>query len=407
MRRVLDELYLKSLRPDPDKRIEISDTKCPGLRFRLTSNGRATWMFEKRVKDGPKRKHTLGVWPAALGLSDARKVAREIAVGADKGIDRIAEREAAKARAAEEAAKLVTVATAIDRYTELHLNSIKTGDERRRQLLKSLDGHLESSVANLSRLDLQSAVDRKAGSGARAYANRIRAALVAFANWCYTRGYIDEPIGAGIAKATREQSRDRVLSVGEIRAIWAASYQMGEVWGPYFRIVLLTGQRRGEISQLRWTEVDSEGRRIVKPGRRTKNSRPHQTHLSVPALFELAELRERSGQGIWVFSFDGERPVANPSHAKSRLDKILGADCESWRIHDIRTAMATALAQAGEAENVVDRILNHAASGSAPSAVARVYNQAELLPQRAAALDRWAELVTGEATKVVHLGGTA
>ena len=61
---------------------------------------------------------------------------------------------------------------------------------------------------------------------------------------------------------------------------------------------------------------------------------------------------------------------------------FLGEDFPPWRFHDIRTGFATALAEAGEPETIVDRILNHVASGSAPSAVARVYNQAEQLPQR-------------------------
>ena len=91
------------------------------------------------------------------------------------------------------------------------------------------------------------------------------------------------------------------------------------------------------------------------------------------------------------------------SNAKKRLDRLLGEDFESWRLHDIRTAMATALAEAGEPETIVDRILNHVASGSAPSAVARVYNQAEQLPQRANALDRWADMVTGKTGEVVRI----
>lgn len=393
MKRLLDDRFLRSLKPDPNVRIEVSDTRCPGLRFRLTPHGRATWMFEKRVKNGPKRKHTLGIWPYTLSLSDARKLAREIAVEADRGIDRVAEQRAAKARKAVEAASRVSVRDAIASYSDLHLATIKTGAERRRQLEQSLAPHLDQSVGDLSRIDLQRAVDRKADTGARAYANRIRAALVAFANWCFIRGYIKEPIGAGIAKATRETARDRVLSLDEVRAIWHATFDMGPVWGPFFRLMLLTGQRRGEISNLRWSEVDLDAAQIAKPASRTKNGKPHTTHLPALALEELKALKNTGVEGEYVFSFDGQSPVANPSHAKAKLDKRLGDEVAPWRLHDVRTAMATALAQAGIPENVTDRILNHAASGSAPSAVARVYNQADLLPQRASALDQWAELV--------------
>ena len=58
--------------------------------------------------------------------------------------------------------------------------------------------------------------------------------------------------------------------------------------------------------------------------------------------------------------------------------------------------LASALCDAGEPEGVVDRCLNHAATGSAPSAVARVYNRSEMLPQRARVLDRWAAMVLAE-----------
>ena len=89
---------------------------------------------------------------------------------------------------------------------------------------------------------------------------------------------------------------------------------------------------------------------------------------------------------------------------KKQLDVILGDEFKPWRLSDFRTAMATALAENGEAETIVDRILNHSASGSAPSAVARVYNQAENLTQRAAALETWGRMVTAECPSLNELG---
>ena len=83
----------------------------------------------------------------------------------------------------------------------------------------------------------------------------------------------------------------------------------------------------------------------------------------------------------------------------------MGDEFEAWRLHDIRTAFASALAEAGEAETIVDRILNHSASGSAPSTVARVYNQANQLPQRARVLDKWADIVTGNVGMIFSLHG--
>lgn len=393
MKRELTDRYLRSLKPLEGKRLEVSDTKCAGLRFRLSAQGRATWVFEKRIKGGKKRKFTFGSWPKPVSLSVARKMALEIQAEAAQGIDRIILAEREKRAWDEKQASLVTVRQAIDAYGELHLSTIRTGDERMRQLNQALSEHLEQSIGELTRRNLQSAVDKKAKEGRKPYANRIRAALVAFSNWCFVRGYIDEPIGSGVAKATKERARDRVLAIDEVRTIWAASWGMGEVWGPFFRLMILTGQRRGEIANLRWSEVRINERVIIKPGSTTKNGKPHTTHLANAAISELQALAVFQSCKF-VFSFDGKRPVSNASHAKRRLDSLLENKLEPWRIHDLRTAMATALAGAGVPEGVVDRIQNHSASGSAPSAVARVYQQSDLLLQRAAALDRWSEMVT-------------
>ncbi|MEM6891724.1 MAG: tyrosine-type recombinase/integrase [Pseudomonadota bacterium] len=389
-----ERLLVSLLKKKPEQgRIEYSDTKRRGLRLRISSTGRASWVFEKRVKGGVKRKHTLGSFPA-VGLSDARAMALELEAEAARGVDRVKATRVEKARLELEAAKLITVQQVLDRYRDLHLCTIRTGDERYRQISQSLEPHLQTSIKDLLRKDLQAAVDTKAQEGRRPYANRIRAALVAFANWAFLRGYIDEPIGAGVAKAVKEVHRDRKPSIDEVRQIWAATLQMGDVWGPFFRVLILTGQRRGEIANLRWSEVDFANRQIVKPGRTTKNRQPHITHLSDATLAELEALATDAEQSEFVFSFDGVRPVANPSHAKARLDKLLGEEIEPWRLHDLRTAMASALNQAKQPEHIVDRILNHAATGSAPSAVSRVYNLEDMLPQRAAALDLWAEMVT-------------
>ncbi|MGD1885453.1 MAG: tyrosine-type recombinase/integrase [Paracoccaceae bacterium] len=401
MAQELSERLLASLvKKKPEGgRLEHSDTKRPGLRFRVSSTGRATWLFEKRVKNGPKRRHTLGTWPA-VGLSEARAKALELEAEASKGIDRVAIAEASKKAEEDAAASLVTVRKTIATYDEFHLRNLRRGKERRRQLEQALDAHLSKSITELSRKDMQAAIDAKASEGRIVFANRIKSALSAFSKWAWQRGYTDRDEGASLVKAGSEKARERTPSIGEVREIYQATYELGPLWGPMFRLLVLTGQRRGEILGLKWSQVDLDKATITKPGSETKNGKPHVTHLSQAALDELSAL-DRSGD--LVFTTTGTTPVSGVTKAKRRLDKLLGDDFEHWRIHDLRTGLASALAESGVSEGVVDRVLNHSATGSAPSAVARVYNQAEMLPQRAAALDRWAEMVTGESARVVTM----
>lgn len=388
----LTDRYLIGLEPPVSGRVEFSDVKRRGLRFRLSASGSGTWMYEKRVKGGQKRKHTLGPWPT-ISLSEARAVALEIEAEAVRGFDRVAEMKAQRLKNEISKATQLTVQQVLDTYSELHLSALKTGFERKHQIEISFPGHLAKPISDLTRRDLQEAIDAKAKAGRRVSANRVRAALLAFTNWAWERGYIDNQIGASIARPTKEHARDRVLSLQEVRIIFEKTHDLCDLWGPALRLMLLTGQRRGEILKLRWDEIQVDKARFIKSGQATKNSKPHVTHLSPPALSEVLALDgERAG---YLFTTTGTTPNSGVSKVKKRFDMILGREFKPWRFHDFRTAMATALSEAGESETVVDRILNHSASGSAPSAVARVYNQSKQLPQRAAALDRWAALVTG------------
>nr|WP_253285896.1 MULTISPECIES: tyrosine-type recombinase/integrase [unclassified Ruegeria] len=245
-------------------------------------------------------------------------------------------------------------------------------------------------------------------------ANRIRAALKHFARWAWRREYLDQDIGDRLERATKEQIRERVLSLDEIRAIWRKTHELGDLWGPPVRLLILTVQRRTSINNLRKSELELSNARFKKAISQEKNDRGHITHLSPRALSEIEAVLSRQEQAKTearkskelgstpvkaatsdlLFTTTGRTPISGWSKMKARLDELLGEDFEPWRLHDFRTAFATHMAERGISESVVDRVLNHAASASKASAVARVYNQAELLSQRAKALDQWADLVT-------------
>jgi integrase len=63
-----------------------------------------------------------------------------------------------------------------------------------------------------------------------------------------------------------------------------------------------------------------------------------------------------------------------------------------WRFHDLRRSAVTWLAGAGFPPHVCDKLLNHVAT-TGLSDVARVYQRAQFLPERRAALEAWARHV--------------
>ena len=418
MRRKLTDQLLKSTKPPAQGRTVITDTERAGLRFRITSSGAATFLLEKKIKGGKRRAFTLGSYPA-MSLAEARAEALRIELEAQSGIDRIEAAQAKKAVRAAEALAARTVGDILEIYIAAHIDKdLKKGqsrEDRKRQLRASLSPYLRSRMDALSRADLQRIVDAKAAEGKIPMANRLHAALCAFTGWAYGRGHIENDPGSSVQKAGREQSRKRTPSLDEVREIWTASYESGPLWGPYFRMCVLTGQRsRNEVLGMQWSWVNFAKQRLEIPT--TKNGEPHIVHLADAAILELEDIHkyqdERQLISPWVFTTTGTAPSSGVSKAKAALDQTIAENrarngntepMEKWVLHDLRRAQATALAEAGFPETVVDRVQNHVAVGSRPSAVSAVYTLAKLLPERARALDYWSRLVTERTVDVMKL----
>ena len=412
----LTDIAVRSIKPNLAARIEISDTERSGLRFRMSPKGNASWLYQKKIKGGTRRGFKLGSYPA-MSLAQARSAALEIQIEAESGVDRVLTEEDAKARLAADGLKARSVSDVLELYVATYLQQeLKAGqsrEERTRQLRTYLAPYYSKFIGSLTRSDLQIIVDGKQAEGKVVMANRLRAALSAFTGWAYRRGHMPEDVGVSVQRAGKETPRERTPSLDEVKEIWAQTFKMGKLWGPYFRMCILTGQRsRKDILEMRWSWIDMDRCRYEIP--RPKNGRPHIVHLSDPAMAELRRLKEQqvSAPCPFVFSTTGRTSATGVSKATARLDAYitsgraetgLAEPFEPWVLHDLRRSQATALAEAGFDEGVVDRIQNHVATGSRASAVAAVYNKAQKLPERAAALDAWARMVTQDTSNVVTL----
>lgn len=290
----LTDAYLRSLKPNPSRRFEITDAERAGLRFRMTPQGSASWLFQKKVKGGLRRGFKLGTYPT-MSLAQARSAALEIQIEAERGIDRIQVEEDAKAKLDAEGQMALSVKDVLELYITTYLDQeLKAGqsrDERKQQLRAYLSPYYSKFIGSLTRSDLQIIVDGKQAEGKVVMANRLRAALSAFTGWAYRRGHMPEDIGLAVQRAGKETPRERTPSLDEVKEIWAQTFNMGQLWGPFFRMCILTGQRsRKDILEMRWSWIDFERCRYEIP--KAKNGRPHIVHLSAPAMEELHTLQE-------------------------------------------------------------------------------------------------------------------
>jgi integrase len=169
------------------------------------------------------------------------------------------------------------------------------------------------------------------------------------------------------------------------------------------RLLILTGQRRGGVSGMQWSEVGDD--RIWRlPGSRTKNGKAHQVPL-VPAAWDLIQAQPRFADSDFALTVDGKQPIIGFGRAKRRLSAKAGLKADSWRLHDLRRSCASGLQRLGVRAEVIERCLNHVSG--LYRGVSGIYQRDPLIEETTAALARWADhveqLVTGEPAKILKL----
>jgi integrase len=362
------------------------DDDVPGLGLRLRAGGKRSWIFQYQL-GAKQRRMTLGA-TGALSLGAARKTAGELHARVRLGGDPAASRHEGQRRAND------TVEATLRLYLPEKKQALRPDSYRgvERHLLRYARPLHGLGVALVTRRDVANVIASVTAASSGLTANRARASLSAFFAWCMTRGLVEQNpvIGTHVAP---EQSRDRVLSVAELAAVWRACED--DAYGAIVRVLMLTGQRREEIGGLRWDEIKDD--MIVLPGERTKNKRAHILPLSAPAQAIVAA-RPRTGE--YVF---GSQPFVSWSYGKRQLDAKLKLD--PWIVHDLRRSVATGMAEIGVAPHIIEAVLNHASGHKA--GVAGIYNRASYEKEKRTALAMWSDhllaAVEGRSEKVVPL----
>jgi integrase len=220
-------------------------------------------------------------------------------------------------------------------------------------------------------------------------------------SWAVERGLIAANPFQGIKPAAAEISRDRVLDDHELRLVWRAAGGLGYPFGPIVQLLVLLGQRRGEIGGMVWSEIDLAAKVWNLPRERCKNGHAHVVPLSEQAIKILEDVPRFAGTPL-VFTANG-RPVTGFSGAKRRLDASLPGDSPAWTFHDLRRSFASGSARLGVDMHITERNLNHI-SGST-GGIAGIYQRHDFLRERRAAMEVWGrhieQIVTGGANPLV------
>jgi len=386
----------------PDKRKEISDTVADGLALRVTKTGHKSFVF--RYRFGNKvRRFTIGTF-GMVSLAAARREAENLHIKVKKGIDPQAEKQANRNRPDPK-----TVGDLAALFKKKHLPTLR--DSTQKSYTARIDSIILPALKNvpakeLSRMDIIEMLDELVYErGEDVNANRVRAILSSMYSFGVQRGIAEYNPVKTIKPLGKEKSRDRVYDEDEIKALWKAFEQQPEPSQSIFKMLLLTGQRKGETCRMQWNDI--QDRIWTIPKNQTKANRTHHVPLIDKAYEILEKLHPLTGKSAYVFqsTFKKNQPITRLSDAVERVREISGVD--DFRMHDLRRTAATYMAESGTERTIIGKVLNHKGLAGDNQVTAR-YDRYDYMKEKRTALNRWAhklqQIIEGTETKITKIG---
>jgi integrase len=396
----------------PGKTYDRMDSQVPGLGVRVSERGRRTFILLTRFpgSKNPTRR-AIGEY-GAITLADARETARDWLAMIRRGIDPREEQE--RQRIAEQRKRENSFRAVAEEFFRLALPKQRKAREVQqdieREFLPLWGGR---PVNDITQADIVRVLDAVVERGHVHQAHNLLGHVRRLFNWAIARGIYGldrspcdrmkprEVIGAKI-------SRTRVLKDDELRVLWNATETLGYPYGPLFRMLALTGQRKSEVAEARWSEFDLDRKLWVVPPERMKMAAAHEVPLTDEVIAILKSL-PRFKQGDYLFSTTyGAKAVNNFAKAKKRLDALMLAELGKlppFVIHDIRRTMRTGLSALPIPDLVRELVIAHTKPG-----LHKVYDQHAYVDEKRAALALWAaklrDIVTPPPANVVRLGRT-
>ena len=375
------------------QRMVLRDGEVGGLSMRCGGRG-GVWSYEYRMQgrdpEGrrhPTQHHRIGT-AQSHSPDEARAAAAQIKAQLIDGKDPRVERERTRRRATEEVRGLMLVRDAVERYARERLPFLRGGGRQKPRSVAMSRWYLDHAVAgcagkpvgSVERADVIAMLDVQSGS--QSNARQCLGYLTRFLDWCMEVGVAETNVARDLPRQRRPaspQARQHVPSLDEVARIWRASEALPASRRAYVRLLIATALRREEVKSLdrHWIDGDT----ITLPGLTMKNGEPFRVPIGPLAHEIIAGLptKGRLFPERWSMS-----------DMKAKLDKASGVT--GWRLHDLRRAFASHLAEARIPADVIDASLAHRRSATR-GGVLGVYNASSLWPQRGEAMERWHQLL--------------
>ncbi len=375
----------KAKAPTGADQLMLWDSAVSGFGVRCLPGGSKTFVYRYRPHGGGRsvnpRLLKLGSFPS-ISLDDARAAARIHAGDVAKGKDPARQRAEERRRDRATLGKLL----AEDGPYELHLKerglvNVKTALSSLRRGLKA---HRATDVVALSRNDIVTAITELTKVGKRGAAADLRKFSRTFCEWAVEQGLAKFNPMAGLRAPSRTrhqrlrdaEDKGKALTDAELVAVWRAAQAAqdraarGEpiagTFGGLVQLALLTGMRRGELSQLQRDRhvltgeraIDNrgiDGERIHLPKAITKTAADHDIPLT-PLMRVVIAAQPRGASPLLFPSRITGGPLKGWTKLVASLKDGSGTDVE---LHDLRRTVRTLMSRLGVAEDIAELAIGH------------------------------------------------
>jgi integrase len=348
----LTDLTLKTLAaPDKGAKVYADDT-LEGFGVRVSQGGTRAYVL---TYGADRRRVTIGR-VGIITLAQARAEAKRI----------LAERTLGKLQPAR-----LKAADALERFLEAKAekNRARSVQETTWLLKKHFKSLWAMNLADITSDDVTRVVSKLAKTHPSA-ANHATTAIKTFFRWCVTqRKYLTHSPIEGLQLPATTSSRERVLTIPELQAIWQACGD--DTYSKIVKVLMLTGLRRSEATHARL-----EGDLVVVPAAYSKNKQEHVVPVPLEAQNCLSEPLSWSG---W-------------SKGKVALDKRIQGQFE-WHLHDLRRTHATTLASLGVLPHIIEALHNRKTIIAGTSAIYNRYTYLNEMRHAVSLFENWFETV--------------
>jgi integrase len=350
--------------PTNGQRSYYYDAKVRGLAMAITPLGKKTFILYRKVAGRPER-ITIGPF-LDLSIEQARKRAEElnaaIATGQNPGDKRRSVRDE------------WTLGELFAQYLEQHA---KVHKKTWRDDVGLFNLHFHewrfrklSSIRKMDVVTLHAKIGRTRGNYA---GNRAIELLSTIFNRAREWDWKGENPAARV-KPFREEKRDRFLGPEELPQFFKAlDEELNETIRDYIALSLMTGARRSNVQEMRWSEINWHSATWKIP--ETKSGQPQTITLS-PAAIRILNERKTNATSEWVFPGRGRSGhLMEPKEAWKRI--CARAGLKDLRLHDLRRTLGSWQAAAGTSLPIIGKSLGHSSLSAT-----QIYARLDLDPVR-------------------------